>query len=204
MLCQKQFIATTEAKLIQGHFKAVHKAKNVKPKQIKRICRICSWDKSATDAELIKHISESHPPDHFADDDDEEDDKDEDNKHLKEVLSHQPKDREEEEEEAPLIIKPPPPPPPIPLPISVENIKLEDGECCSPAPPRLETIVHQVAHSSLFNNGSSSIGNGTAMTRKRKHNAKTRSSSSSSSSEEEEESSADSSSSSSSLSLIHI
>ena len=227
MLCQKQFVSTTEERLIKGHFKSVHNTKNVKPRQIKRICRICSWDKSTTDAELMKHISESHPPDSFADEDEE----DEAAKAAKEL---KPEEEDEEEEELDLQIKPPQPQ------TAVEQskkklLKLEDGECTPETSARKEVVSSPVVKASAQQlamaavtaaaaaaasnksnssplaaiNGITNSNSGLVSSRKRKSQSKTVTKSSDSSSEEMEEeeveedsseSSIDSSSSSSSTS----
>merc|ERR1712107_835673 len=44
----------------------------IKPFLLKRMCRICSFDKAPNDSELVKHIESEHPKSEFWVDDSEE------------------------------------------------------------------------------------------------------------------------------------
>ena len=61
-------IGTSEEEL-KVHFKEKHKINTVKPFLIKRICRICDYDKSTSNDQLVKHITEEHPRSDYGDED---------------------------------------------------------------------------------------------------------------------------------------
>ena len=54
------------------HFKEKHKINTVKPFLIKRICRICDYDKSTSNDQLVKHITDEHPRSDYGDEDEGE------------------------------------------------------------------------------------------------------------------------------------
>ena len=57
---------------LKVHFKEKHKTNTIKPFLLKRMCRICSFDKAPNDSELVKHIESEHPKSEFWVDDSEE------------------------------------------------------------------------------------------------------------------------------------
>ena len=59
---------------LKVHFKEKHKTNTIKSFLLKRICRICAFDKAPNDSELAKHIESEHPKSEFwvSDSDDEE------------------------------------------------------------------------------------------------------------------------------------
>ena len=61
-------IGTSEEEL-KVHFKEKHKINTVKPFLIKRICRICDYDKSTSNDQLVKHITDEHPRSDYGDED---------------------------------------------------------------------------------------------------------------------------------------
>jgi len=86
-------IGTSEEEL-KIHFKEKHKINTVKPFLIKRICRICDYDKSTSNDQLVKHITEEHPRSDYGDED--EDDQDEANEEASNNDEYEPYEPEEE------------------------------------------------------------------------------------------------------------
>jgi len=86
-------IGTSEEEL-KVHFKEKHKINTVKPFLIKRICRICDYDKSTSNDQLVKHITDEHPRSDYGDED--EDDQDEANEEASNNDEYEPYEPEEE------------------------------------------------------------------------------------------------------------
>ena len=60
---------TTSEEELKVHFKEKHNIEIVKPFLIKRICRICDYNKSASNDQLVKHITDEHPRSDYGDED---------------------------------------------------------------------------------------------------------------------------------------
>ena len=58
-MCDREFKATTEAKLFVSHFKTFHSTKKMKALYVERRCRICGNDECSTDAELVRTNDET-------------------------------------------------------------------------------------------------------------------------------------------------
>ncbi len=98
----RKYIGITEDKM-RAHFKTKHKTNVIKPFLLKRICRVCGHDKSASDTDLVKHINTAHPRSEFCPMEDEDVNNDE-------AIDHH---QEEVETEVKPVSPPPPPPPPV-------------------------------------------------------------------------------------------
>ena len=82
---------------LKVHFKEKHKTNTIKPFLLKRICRICSFDKAPNDSELVKHIDSEHPKSEFWVDDDEDEEVEEVKVEEKPEVNYEPAVKEEDD-----------------------------------------------------------------------------------------------------------